>query len=100
MAQSPRQLLYLFAVLLVVLFVLWFLRGIYRITLHPLAKFPGPKITAFSRLYEAYWELFADGTGGKFMYKVEEWHQKYGPIVRVSFTISKLSITYLLLSTD
>ena len=60
------------------------LRSIYRITLHPLAKFPGPKLPAITRWYEAYYEVFVDGTGGKFGEKVEEWHKQYGPIIRIN----------------
>ncbi|KAL8738593.1 MAG: hypothetical protein Q9181_000644 [Wetmoreana brouardii] len=67
-----------------ILFVYYILRSIYRITLHPLAKFPGPKLPAITRWYEAYYEVFVDGIGGKFGEKIEEWHQKYGPIVRIN----------------
>ena len=66
------------------LFSYYILRSIYRITLHPLAKFPGPKLPAVTRWYEAYYEVFVDGTGGKFGEKIEEWHKKYGPIVRIN----------------
>jgi hypothetical protein len=34
--------------------VFLFVRGIYRLTLHPLAKFPGPKIAAATDAWYAY----------------------------------------------
>ncbi|KAI1826637.1 cytochrome P450 [Xylaria intraflava] len=37
-----------------------------------------------TRCYEAYYEVAAGGTGGKFGEKIEEWHRKYGPIIRIN----------------
>jgi len=56
-------------------------RGLYRITLHPLSKFPGPKLTAMTRWYEAYYEVVM---GGQFSDQIIKWHAQYGPIVRVN----------------
>ena len=69
---------------LTLLLTYYVLRSIYRITLHPLAKFPGPKLPAITRWYEAYYEVFVDGKGGKFGEKIEEWHKQYGPIIRIN----------------
>jgi len=68
------------------LVLVWYiLRCLYRISpLHPLYNFPGPKITAINRWYEAYCEVWKDGTGGKFTDQIEEWHRQYGPIVRIN----------------
>ncbi|KAI9728590.1 MAG: hypothetical protein M1834_007618 [Cirrosporium novae-zelandiae] len=73
----PRALLGL----VVSFFLFQIIRGIYRITLHPLAKFPGPKLTAMTRWYEAYYEVVV---GGQFGNQIEKWHKQYGPIVRVN----------------
>ena len=56
------------------------LLGLYRITLHPLAGFPGPKLAAWTSLYETYYGAFKDGEWIFKQYK--DIHPKYGPIVR------------------
>lgn len=56
---------------------------VYNLYFSPLAKFPGPKLAAVSYLPELHYNLFA-GEGGKFPFIVREWHDKYGPIVRIN----------------
>jgi hypothetical protein len=54
------------------------LKAIYRITLHPLAKFPGPILAALTYKYEFYF----DGVkGGQYLNEIARLHQIYGTMV-------------------
>ncbi|KAJ4423384.1 hypothetical protein N0V82_001988 [Gnomoniopsis sp. IMI 355080] len=53
----------------------------YRLFLHRLATFPGPKIAAATRWYEAYYDAILNG---QYTFKIAKLHKKYGPIVRIS----------------
>lgn len=48
---------------------------VYRLFLHPLARFPGPKLAAFTHLHEFYYQLVQDGM---FIWEVQRMHEKYG----------------------
>ncbi|PSS28335.1 hypothetical protein M430DRAFT_165930 [Amorphotheca resinae ATCC 22711] len=56
------------------------LGGLFNSANHPLVDFPGPKRAAFTEWYRTYLELFC---GRSWVHVLEEWHQKYGKIVRV-----------------
>ncbi|KAK6340542.1 hypothetical protein TWF696_008869 [Orbilia brochopaga] len=63
------------------------LRFLYRITLHPLAKVPGPKWMLVSGYAsQVYWEATGDRQGTS-LFAVQEWHKKYGPIVRTAVDV-------------
>ena len=49
----------------------------YRIHLHPLSLFPGPRLAAISRLYEFYHDYFV-GIGCQFYLKLDQLHEEYG----------------------
>ncbi|KAF2965905.1 hypothetical protein GQX73_g7677 [Xylaria multiplex] len=53
----------------------------YRLTLHPLAGFPGPKLAAITRWYEGYYDIVLNG---QYTFKIKELHDKYGPVIRIS----------------
>jgi hypothetical protein len=49
--------------------------AVYRLTLHPLARFPGPKLAAISRYYEAYFDVVQNG---QYTFKIKQLHKQYG----------------------
>lgn len=49
--------------------------AIYRLTFHPLAKFPGPKLAAITRYYEAYYDVIQNG---QYSFQIAKMHKKYG----------------------
>lgn len=48
---------------------------IYRLYFSPISHFPGPKLAAISRWYEAYYEIILDG---QYSRKIAELHDQYG----------------------
>ena len=59
--------------------------AIYRLYFSPLAKFPGPKLAAVSKWYEAYYEIILKG---KFSFHLDELHDRYGTIAKGSLADS------------
>ena len=50
--------------------------ALYNISpLHPLFKFPGPKLAALSYLYEAYYDFILVG---RYSREIERMHERYG----------------------
>ncbi|KAF1966836.1 cytochrome P450 [Bimuria novae-zelandiae CBS 107.79] len=76
-------MLSLWATLVTVLALYQIAKIIYRIFLHPLAKFPGPKIAAATRWYEAYYDL-RPHRPGTFFLELKRLHKIYGHIVRIN----------------
>ncbi|USP82213.1 Cytochrome P450 [Curvularia clavata] len=76
--ESRRKVLYYIAAI-VLSYVITL--GLYRLTIHPLAKIPGPRIAALTSWYEIYYDVWQ---GGQYFRKIREMHQIYGPIVRIS----------------
>lgn len=52
---------------------------IYNIYLHPLRKYPGPKLWAISRIPWNWVNLH-----GRLAWRLRELHQQYGPVVRIA----------------
>ncbi|KAF2634512.1 cytochrome P450 [Massarina eburnea CBS 473.64] len=59
----------------------WVALLVYRLVLHPLAKFPGPRLAAATTWYEAYYDIVQ---GGQYSKKISELHDLYGPVLRVT----------------
>lgn len=53
----------------------------YRLTLHPLAGYPGPLLAAMTLWYEFYHDFFRRG---QYLFQIRDMHAKYGHIVRVT----------------
>ena len=51
---------------------------VYRVTFHPLATFPGPRLAALTSLYGAFYDLHPDRSYCK---QLPALHDKYGFIV-------------------
>ena len=54
---------------------------LYRLYLHPLADFPGPKLAAASYWYECYFNVLKGPAPGQYMYQVDRLHETYGASV-------------------
>lgn len=55
--------------------------AIRRLFLHPLAHIPGPRLAALTWWYEFYFDAIQPG---QYVFKIQELHNKYGPIIRVT----------------
>ncbi|KAI3606063.1 benzoate 4-monooxygenase cytochrome p450 [Moniliophthora roreri] len=53
---------------------------IYRLVLHPLRSFPGPRIAAVTDYYQAYFDVVK---GGQLLKHLRKLHEEYGPVVRI-----------------
>ncbi|KAK0613232.1 cytochrome P450 [Immersiella caudata] len=54
---------------------------IYRLTFHPLAKYPGPLLCRIGWFYQTYFEAIL---GGRMLERLPMLHEKYGPVVRIN----------------
>lgn len=61
----------------------------HRIFLHPLARYPGPKLAAVTRWYEGYYDVIQNG---QYTFKIKELHQIYGEILCFSAMRCELPI--------
>ncbi|KAF2645032.1 cytochrome P450 [Massarina eburnea CBS 473.64] len=67
------------AALVTILVIHWAFRAIYRLYFHPLARFPGPKLHAATRIPQHI------GTwNGETHKRIARIHEQYGPVVRIA----------------
>ena len=75
--QSTGYVGYIVAVSL----ALWVLYGIiYRLYLHPLARFPGPKLAIVTYWYEFYYDVVKRG---RYTWKIKDLHAEYGTLFKI-----------------
>jgi hypothetical protein len=53
----------------------------YRLFFSPISNVPGPRLAALTYLYEFYYDGLSHG---RYLWKIQELHEKYGSIVRVN----------------
>ena len=81
MAVSPLSLLVSeFLKLAIVTLVFLVARVLYRLTLHPLARFPGPKLAAVTSLYGASFDL-SKVRDDSYVKKLPHLHDQYGTLL-------------------
>ena len=51
---------------------------VYRLTFHPLAHFPGPRLAALTHLYGAFYDL---SEARSYIKEMPALHEKYGTVV-------------------
>lgn len=56
----------------------------YRLFLHPLSRFPGPRLAAVSRWYEAYYDVVQNG---QYTFKIAELHKQYGKYLSAASSV-------------
>lgn len=57
----------------------------YRLFLHPISRFPGPRIAAATHWYQAYYDIWK---GGKMTQNIGRLHEIYGGFFRVGSHLS------------
>ncbi|KAL7948442.1 cytochrome P450 [Trichoderma barbatum] len=91
--QQSRNLLWYAQAAIIIIFEWFFSNLVYKLVLHPLAKYPGPLIASLSDWYTVYW--IAEGSRHL---ELDKQHKRYGKFVR--FGPNRLSINSAKASRD
>lgn len=71
-----HEVVWLMKVLPGLYIIFWILRAVVRIYLHPLSRFPGPKLAAASaEWWEWYWNFHQQG---ELLFEIERLHIRHG----------------------
>ena len=70
---SDSGLIVLAPVLCIALYVFW--GAVWRLYLSPVAHIPGPRLAALTFWSEFYYDVYL---GGKYTWKLLDYHEKYG----------------------
>ncbi|KHN97091.1 trichodiene oxygenase [Metarhizium album ARSEF 1941] len=60
---------------------LYVCRCLYNLYLHPLSRFPGPRLAVLGAFYEFWFDVVQDG---QFLWEIGRMHDRYGPVVRIN----------------
>lgn len=71
-------------ILVAIPFVYFIALVFYRLYLHPLSKYPGPKLAAVSCLYRAYHQTWRDG---RLVEQLTHLHEVYGKLSLLSISL-------------
>ena len=77
----PRFHLEMLSIILISALAVLVAITIQRLYLHPLSRFPGPKLAALTTLYTAYYDFTRPGS---FMRHTLELHKRYGDVIRIA----------------
>ncbi|KAI1813306.1 cytochrome P450 [Poronia punctata] len=77
----PMAILQIFLTTVLLAALLTIGGAIRRLFLHPLAHIPGPRLAALTWWYEFYFDVIQPG---KYVFKIQQLHKQYGPIIRVT----------------
>ncbi|CAG9960707.1 unnamed protein product [Clonostachys byssicola] len=64
----------------------------YRLTFHPLAKFPGPKIAAATHAYEFWFDVVR---WGRYTHEIRRMHERYGECVLVDLLYESIRMSFI-----
>ncbi len=64
--------------------------AVYRLYLHPLAKFPGPRLAAVTSWYEGYYEIVKNG---QYSRQISNLHDQYGTACQSFASVWPLLLT-------
>ena len=68
-------------------------RALYRMTLHPLARFPGPKLAALTNLYGVFHDLIKGGDSS-YVKKLPSLHDRYGTLCPFPSSDASAEVTF------